>query len=164
MPQFDPAVWPTQLFWLTVSFVVLYLLMARVALPRISTILEEREFRINDSLRRAESLKQDAEAAVAAYEKLMADARAKAQEQVHSVRERAAQDAAERHAELNDRLSAEVAAAETRIAAARDQAIGELRGLAVDVAGAAVERLVGETLDPATVGRAVDGSMREVGR
>lgn len=164
MPQFDPAVWPTQLFWLTVSFVILYLLMARVALPRISTILEEREFRINDSLRRAESLKQDAEAAVAAYEKLMADARAKAQEQVHSVRERAAQDAAERHAELNDRLSAEVAAAETRIAAARDQAIGELRGLAVDVAGAAVERLVGETLDPATVGRAVDGSMREVGR
>ncbi len=164
MPQFDPAVWPTQLFWLAVSFVVLYLLMARVALPRISTILEEREFRINDSLRRAESLKQDAEAAVANYEKLMADARAKAQEQVHSVRERAAQDAAERHAELNDRLSAEVAAAETRIAAARDQAIGELRGLAVDVAGAAVERLVGETLDPATVGRAVDGSMREVGR
>lgn len=163
MPQFDPAVWPTQLFWLTVSFVVLYLLMARVALPRISTILEEREFRINDSLRRAESLKQDAEAAVAAYEKLMADARAKAQEQVHSVRERAAQDAAERHAELNDRLSAEVAAAEGRIATARDQAIGELRGLAVEVAGAAVERLVGERVDPATVDRAVDRSMREIG-
>lgn len=164
MPQFDPAVWPTQLFWLTVSFVVLYLLMARVALPRISTILEEREFRINDSLRRAESLKQDAEAAVAAYEKLMADARAKAQDQVQSVRERAARDAAERHAELNDRLSAEVAAAETRIAGARDQAIGELRGLAVDVAGAAVERLVGEKLDATTVGRAVDSSMQGVGR
>jgi F-type H+-transporting ATPase subunit b len=162
MPQFDPAVWPTQLFWLAVSFVVLYLLMARVALPRISSILEERDFRIGDSLRRAESLKQDAEAAVAAYEKLMADARAKAQEQVHAVRERAAQDAAERHAELNDRLSAEVAAAERRIAGARDQAIGELRGLAVDVAGAAVERLVGERLDPATVGRAVDRSMGEV--
>ena len=164
MPQFDPAVWPTQLFWLAVSFVVLYLLMARVALPRISTILEEREFRINDSLRRAESLKQDAEAAVAAYEKLMADARAKAQEQVHSVRERAARDAAVRHAELNDRLSAEVAAAETRIAGARDEAIGELRGLAVDVAGAAVERLVGEKLDAGTVGRAVDSSMQGVGR
>ncbi|MGZ8996542.1 MAG: F0F1 ATP synthase subunit B family protein [Rhodospirillales bacterium] len=162
MPQFDPAVWPTQLFWLTVSFVVLYLLMARVALPRISAILEERDFRIGDSLRRAEGLKQDAEAAVAAYEKLMVDARTKAQEQVHSVRERAARDAAERHAELNDRLSAEVAAAETRIAAARDQAIGELRGLAVEVAGAAVERLAGERLDPVTVGRAVDHTMREV--
>jgi F-type H+-transporting ATPase subunit b len=162
MPQFDPAVWPTQLFWLAVSFVVLYLLMARVALPRISSILEEREFRIGDSLRRAESLKQDAEAAVAAYEKLMADARAKAQEQVHSVREGAARDAAERHAELNDRLSTEVAAAETRIAAARDHAIGELRGLAVEVAGAAVERLAGEKLDAATVGKAVDRTMREV--
>lgn len=161
MPQFDPTVWSPQLVWLVISFVVLYLLMARVALPRVSSILEDREFRISDSLRRAESLKQDAESAVAAYEKLMTDARAKAQEQVHTVRERAARDAAERHAELNDRLSAEVTAAETRIAAARDRAVGELRGLAVEVAGAAVERLVGEKLDASAVNNAVDGAMRE---
>lgn len=161
MPQFDPSVWSPQLFWLVITFVVLYLLMSRIALPRVSSILEDREFRISDSLRRAESLKQDAEAAVASYEKLMADARAKAQDQVHTVRERAARDAAERHAVLSDRLSAEIAAAETRIAQARDQAVGELRGLAVEVAGAAVERLVGETMDPSTVGKAVDGAMRE---
>lgn len=161
MPQFDPSVWPPQLFWLAITFVVLYLLMSRVALPRVSSILEDREFRISDSLRRAESLRQDAEAAVAAYEKLMADARTKAQEQVHSVRERAARDAAERHAELSDRLNAEVGAAETRIAAARDQAVGQLRGLAVEVAGAAVERLVGEKVDPSAVGKAVDGAMQE---
>ncbi len=160
MPQFDLTVWSPQLVWLTISFVLLYLLMSRVALPRVSSILEDREFRISDSLRRAESLKQDAESAVAAYEKLMTDARAKAHEQVHTVRDRAARDAAERHAELNDRLSAEVAAAETRIAAARDQAVGELRGLAVEVAGAAVERLMGEKLDPAAVSTAVDGAMR----
>jgi F-type H+-transporting ATPase subunit b len=161
MPQFDPTVWSPQLVWLTVTFIVLYLLMARFALPRISGILEEREFRISDSLRRAESLKLDAEAAVAAYEKLMADARAKAQDQVRTVRERAARDAAERHAELNDRLGAEVAAAEARIATARDEAVAELRGLGVDVATAAVERLTGEQLDAATVGKAVDGAMRE---
>lgn len=161
MPQFDLSVWSPQLIWLTITFIALYLVMARVALPRVSGILEDREFRIGDSLRRAESLKQDAEAAVAAYEKLMTDARAKAQDQVRAVREGAARDAAERHAELNDRLSAEVSAAETRIAAARDQAVGELRGLAVEVAGAAVERLVGERLDPATVSKAVDGAMRE---
>ncbi|MBL8658732.1 MAG: F0F1 ATP synthase subunit B' [Rhodospirillales bacterium] len=161
MPQFDPTVWSPQLVWLIITFVLLYLLMARVALPRVSSILEDREFRISDSLRRAESLKQDAESAVAAYEKLMTDARAKAQDQVHTVRERAARDAAKRHAELNDRLSAEVAAAETRIAAARDQAVGELRGLAVEVAGAAVERLVGEKLDSSAVSNAVDGAMRE---
>ncbi len=161
MPQFDLTVWSPQLVWLTISFVLLYVLMSRVALPRVSSILEDREFRISDSLRRAESLKQDAESAVAAYEKLMTDARAKAHEQVHTVRERAARDAAERHAELNDRLSAEVAAAETRIAAARDQAVGELRGLAVEVAGAAVERLMGEKLDPAAVSTAVDGAMQE---
>jgi len=154
-------VWPPQLIWLAITFIALYLLMSRVALPRVASILEDREFRISESLRRAESLRQDAEAAVAAYEKLMAGARAKAQEQVHTVRERAARDAAERHAELGDRLGAEVSAAEARIAAARDQAVSELRGLAVEVAGAAVERLVGEKLDAATVEKAVDGAMQE---
>lgn len=161
MPQLDPSVWPPQLIWLAITFIALYLLMSRVALPRVASILEDREFRISESLRRAESLRQDAEAAVAAYEKLMAGARAKAQEQVHTVRERAARDAAERHAELGDRLGAEVSAAEARIAAARDQAVSELRGLAVEVAGAAVERLVGEKLDAATVEKAVDGAMQE---
>ena len=162
MPQFDPTVWSPQLFWLAVTFIVLYLLMTRLALPRISGILEEREFRIGDSLRRAESLKLDAEAAVAAYEKLMADARSKAHDQVRTVRERAARDAAERHAELSDRLGAEVAAAEARIAVARTEAIAELRGLAVEVAAAAVERLAGEKVDAAAIGKAVDGAMREI--
>ena len=57
MPQFDPSFWSPQIVWLIISFVVLYYLMWRFVLPRLNEILEEREFRINDSLRRAESLK-----------------------------------------------------------------------------------------------------------
>ncbi len=162
MPQFDPAVWPPQLIWLGLCFIVLYLLMSRVALPRVSAILEDREFRISDSLRKAENLKLDAESAVASYEKLMADARAKAHDQVRVVRERAAREAADRHGELGERLGAEVSAAETRIAAARDQAVASVRDLAVDVTGSAVERLVGEKFDSKAVGGAVDTAMKGV--
>ena len=61
MPQFDPAVWSPQLIWLAISFVALYFLMSRVALPRISDVLEEREFKISDALRKAEGLRDDAE-------------------------------------------------------------------------------------------------------
>ena len=155
MPQFDPAVWSPQLVWLAISFVILYLLMARVALPRVAQVVEEREFRINESLRKAEALKEQAEDAVAAYEKMMADARAKAQEQIRSVRERTAEEAAERNAELTERLSAHIAEAEARIAEAREEAVTNVRDIAVGVAQAAVERLIGK-VDARTAAAAVD--------
>ncbi len=155
MPQFDPAVWSPQLVWLAISFVVLYLLMSRVALPRVAQVLEEREFRINESLRKAEALKEQAEDAVAAYEKMMADARAKAQEQIRSVRERAAEEAADRNAELTERLSAHIAEAEARIAKAREDAVANVRDIAVDVAEAVIARLIGKA-DARSVAGAVD--------
>jgi len=160
MPQFDPAVWSPQLIWLAISFVALYFLMARVALPRISDVLEEREFKISDALRKAEGLRDDAEDAAAEYEKMMADARAKAQEEVRAVRERAAAEAAKRHAELNERLAADIAAAEGRIAEARDKAVAGVREIAEELSAAAIERLLGEKVDSKTVTTAVDASMK----
>jgi len=160
MPQFDPAVWSPQLIWLAISFVALYFLMARVALPRISDVLEEREFKISDALRKAEGLRDDAEDAAAEYEKMMADARAKAQEEVRAVRERAAAEAAKHHAELNERLAGEIAAAEGRIAEARDKAVAGVREIAEELSAAAIERLLGEKVDSKTVATAVDASMK----
>lgn len=156
MPQFDPSLFSPQIFWLIISFVALYWLMTKVALPRIKDTLEEREFRINDNLRKAEHLKKDAEDAIAAYEKLMTDARAKAQEQVNAVRERAQTDAHERHAELGERLAAEIAGAETRIAKARDEAVAGIRGMALETAALAVERLIGERPANDAVAASVD--------
>lgn len=155
MPQFDPAVWPPQLIWLAISFTILYLLMSRVALPRVSAALEDREFRINESLRKAEALKQSAEDAVAAYEKMMADARHKAQEQIRSVRERTAHEAAERHAELSERLAQQVADAEARIAKARGEAVANVREIALAITQAALQRLIGQA-DARSAGAAVD--------
>jgi F-type H+-transporting ATPase subunit b len=162
MPQFDPAVWSPQLVWLAISFIALYIVMSRVVLPRISAVLEEREFRINDALRKAEALKREAEDAALGYEKLMAEARAKAHDAVQTVRDDAAAKAAERHAELSSRLGEELTAAEARIAAARTQAVAGIRDIAVDIAGAAAERLLGEPLTKRVVTSAVDAVMKEI--
>lgn len=162
MPQFDPAVWPPQLIWMAITFVALYFIMSRVALPRISDILEAREFKINDALRKADGLRQDAEDAAAAYEKVMADARSKAQAEVRAVRERAEREAAERHAELNAKLSEEVAQAEASIADAREAAVASIREMAIEAAASATERLIGEKADAKSVGAAVDAVMKGV--
>jgi F-type H+-transporting ATPase subunit b len=159
MPQFDPAVWTPQLVWLGILFVVLYLLMAKAALPRVSEVLEEREERIDESLRRAETLRLRAEDAVATYEKTIADVRAKAAEEVWTAREQAAADSAERNAQLGQRLAAEINAAEERIHRAREAAISGLRDVAITVSGAAVERLVGQRVEPKALASAVDAAL-----
>jgi F-type H+-transporting ATPase subunit b len=161
MPQFDLALWPPQIVWLVICFVALYVIMARGALPRIAEILEEREFRINDSLRKAEGLRQDAEDAIAQYEQMMAEARTKAQEQVRSTRERAAREAAERHDELTQRLAREIQIAEAGIAQAREQAVARIRDMAVDVSGLAVERLIGVRPAADAVAGSVDKTLGE---
>ena len=163
MPQFDPSVWSPQIIWLIISFVALYYLMWRFVLPRLGEVLEEREFRIADSLRRAENLKQDAEQAMAAYEKLMADARAKAQDQVQAAHARADQLAAERHAELGERLADDVASAEARIAKAREEAVAGIRGMAAEAATLAVEKLIGVRPEQQSVLAAIDETMKGAG-
>src|SRR5688500_15289978 len=87
-PPFQRETFASQLVWLTLTFVLLYVLMARVALPRIGAIMDERRARIADDLAQAERLKGESDAALAAYEKALADARARAQSLANETRER----------------------------------------------------------------------------
>lgn len=161
MPQLNPAVWMPQIIWMVITFCLLWFLVHRLVLPRLSQVLDDREFRINDSLRKAEALKRDAEDAVAAYERMMADARSKARDTVRAVRERSAQQAAERHGQLTERLNKEIEAAEARIAQARDEALAGIRDIAVSISEATVEKLIGAKIDSRTLAAAVDHSLRE---
>ena len=161
MPQFDPAVWMPQLIWLAIIFLALYLLMSKVALPRVSEVLEEREERINDSLRKAERLKLHAEQAIASYEKTIVDVRANAAEVLREAREEAAAESAKQNAELNERLAVEVGAAEERINRARQEAIAGLRDVAITVSGAALERLIGQRIEETALTSTVDSVLQE---
>ncbi len=157
LPQLDHTKFAPQLVWLAISFVALYLIMSRMTLPKVAQVLEERQQKIDENLRKAETLKAEAEAAAEAYEQALADARSKAQDVLRQVHNELAGEAATRNAELTARLTDEVAAAEARIATARDEALSKVSEMAVEVTHAAVERLTGESLDEKTVAKAVDG-------
>jgi len=143
MPQLDYHTFVPQLFWLAISFVVLYALMSRLALPKVRGVIEGRRHHLDSDLGRAAALKQEAEAALTAYQKTLADARATAQETLRQAGERLAAEAAERQRQLAATLAAQVTAAEARIAASKEQALGEIRGIAAEVGGAIVEKLTG---------------------
>src|SRR5665213_2141049 len=115
MPQFDIATFPPQIFWLAVTFLVLYLVMALVGLPRVGIIKRRREH-ISDDLDKAQRMKAEAEAVIAAYERALAEARTKAQATMRETMERLNIDAAEQQKKLAESLHAETAKAERRIA------------------------------------------------
>jgi len=160
MPQLDVTTFAPQLFWLAVSFIVLYVLMTKVALPRVGAAIAERRARIDGDLERAAQMKSDAEEVMFAYERALAEARAQAQETVRQTSERLAAATAERQREAGAKLAEQTAAAEKRIAAARDAALTNVRSIAVDVARTAAQRLTGVDVDEAHAGAAVDAVMK----
>jgi F-type H+-transporting ATPase subunit b len=147
-PPFDAQTFASQLFWFALAFIALYLLMSRVALPRVGSILEARRQRIEADLAEAQRLKGESDAAIAANEKALAEARGRAQTLANETREKAAKAAEARRKEVDTKLQAHIAEAEKTIAATRSAAMGNVHRIASDTAPAIVQRLAGIT--PAT--------------
>jgi F-type H+-transporting ATPase subunit b len=161
MPQLDFSTFPSQIFWLTVTFVILYVLMAKLALPKVGAVLAQRRARIDGDLERAGQMKAEAEAVMAAYERSLADARAQAQATLRETMERFNVEAAKHQREAAEKLAREAAAAERRIGEAKAQALADLRGVAVDIARATSLKLVGLDIDESRAATAVDQVMKE---
>jgi len=124
MPQLDPTTYGNQIFWLLIALVAIYLILSRVALPRIAAILAERQGTITNDIASAEDLKAKAEAAEQAYEKALADARAEAQ-----------RIAGETKAKIQADLNVAIRKADAKIAekaAESEQAIAEIRAGAIE--------------------------------
>ena len=162
-PPFQSEHFPSQLVWLTISFVLLYVLMSKLALPRIAGILAQRSRLIGDDLAAAEKLKEQSDTARAAYEKALADARARAQGIASSTREQQARAAEAANKQLEAQLNARLATAEQSIAASRAAAMGHVRAIASDTASAIVERLIGKAPDAQELAAALGDGSGKVG-
>jgi F-type H+-transporting ATPase subunit b len=161
MPQLDLATFPPQLIWLAITFAVLYLLMAKLGLPRVGHAIGQRRERVEGDLEKAQQMKAEAEAVIAAYERALAEARQVAQQTLKETTDRLNAEAAERQRKLAERLGAETVAAERRILEAKTAALGNIREVAVEVARAAAAKLTGAEVDPSRATAAVEAAMRE---
>jgi F-type H+-transporting ATPase subunit b len=161
MPQLDVSTFTPQLVWLAITFVVLYLLMSKLGLPRVNAILEARRKRVDDDLARAAEIKAEADAVVAAYQRTLAEARARAQAAIKERTDKFATEAAERQRQLAESLAEQTRAAEREIGAAKERAFSEIRNVAVDVARSVTEKLTGSAADEARLAPAVDRAMAE---
>lgn len=156
MPQLNPADFMPQLFWLFVTFITLYVILAKAGLPRIARLRDERTTRIANDLETAERLKREADAAAAANAAALAEARAKAAELAERTRETLKAQAESRQQAVADRLAGDIEAAEAKIAAAKQQALSEMRDVAAEACRDIVAKLTGMKLDEQAVKSAVD--------
>jgi F-type H+-transporting ATPase subunit b len=159
-PPFQKETFASQLVWLAITFVALYLMISRIAVPRISGILEERSKRIEGDFAAAQRMKDESEAALAAYEKSLADARNRAQAIGAEIRDKLHAEGEERRKALEGKLATQLADAEKQIATTKTAAMANVRGIAVDAAAAIVERLIGSAPPAAAVGSAVDAALK----
>src|SRR5262245_41174027 len=158
LPQLDVETYPGQLFWLVITFGLLFILLSRVTLPRIAASIAARKNRIEGDLGAAERSKKDASDALAAYEAALAQARNKALAVADENRKRIVGeiDALKHRAEAKalDAMSK----AEARIAAERTRAEGNIRSAAAEAAASIVERLLGIPVSGDEAMAAVDGA------
>ncbi|MEE2761145.1 MAG: F0F1 ATP synthase subunit B' [Pseudomonadota bacterium] len=159
MPQFDVTTFPTQLIWLVIAFIILYVLMERVALPRIGQVLEERQEKIDDNLDAAEQLRTEAESEAEAYEAALVQAREQARGAIQEAARNGAEEASRRQEELGRNLADQIKAAEENIVAAKQDAVASIREVALVAAGNATERLIGIKPSEAAVAAAVDRAL-----
>ncbi len=160
-PPFDPETFGSQLFWLAITFGLLYYLMAKVALPRIATILEERNDRIADDLAEAEKLKRETDEAIAAYEQALGEARQNAHGIAHAARDKAKAKIDADRKGIEAGLGEKIKAAEAEIATVTAGALADLDMIARDAAEAIVAVLVGDGVSTAEIATAVDAVRKE---
>ena len=159
-PPFQKETFASQLVSFAIAFVLLYVIVSRIALPRVGGLLAARQGMIENDLAQAQKLKDESDAALKAYENELAAARSRAQAIGNETREKlSAQSDAERKA-LEARLAGKLEAAEASIATTRQTAMGNVRSIAADAAAAIVQRLTGALPDGKAVEAAVDASLK----
>ncbi|NWG46999.1 MAG: F0F1 ATP synthase subunit B' [Alphaproteobacteria bacterium] len=163
LPQLDTSTYAGQLFWLALTFVFLYLMMSRVALPRVASVLEERRERIAADLDKAEELRGESEAAVAAYEAALAEARAKAVRIANDTRARVQAEIDALKAETDAELKLKLTEAEARIEAMKESALAKVRGIAGEAMVAIVGQILGQSVDADTADRYVTAELNARG-
>lgn len=142
-PPFDPTTYSSQLFWLVICFTFLYVVLSKLALPRIGEVLEERRDRIQRDLDKAAQLREETETAIATYEEALASARAKANTIADETRAKLNSEIADERAQIEQEITKKALDAEASIRQAKTEALGQVNKIAAQTTETIVEKLIG---------------------
>ena len=161
MPQLDITWYPAQFFWMVITFTIMFLLISQVVVPRISKLLDERQHRIDEDLKRAEKLKAEVETITEAYEKVITEANTTAHDSLQKVRNEITLIAEQREKEMSDKLEKQIKAGEERVSQAKDNALKQVREISLETTSATVEKLSGIKVKDEELKDSVEKAIKE---
>lgn len=147
LPQLDPTWFASQIFWLVITFVFLYIYFSRTVLPSLSSTLENRQDLIQSDLDTAQDLKNEAEEVQASYEKILEEARIKASNLHIEIEQSISEKSAKEYNEFQDRMMKELQLSEVRISKSTKEAMDDMTSIVAEIASDAAEKIVGVSTD-----------------
>ncbi|MCI5060463.1 MAG: hypothetical protein MRY79_05250 [Alphaproteobacteria bacterium] len=156
LPQFDPTWFASQVFWLAISFAILYFFFAKKTLPDISSVIENRKNHIQADIESAEKLTAEADSVQEAYQKGLEKSQNQAAKVIQDTETKMKEKAARSFDEFRERSESRMKEAEERIAESTETAMDEMNQMAAEVASIAVEKIIGQPTDAGSVKTLID--------
>ena len=163
MPQLNPEFWISQIFWLTLTFGILYLVLSKLILPKISANLESRKSQILENIEAAEKQREDSETKLKEYEEIISKSRVDAKTIFNQSREKALKDINAKREVLDKQIDDEIVKAEQEIKILRESAPDKINKIAIETSSELVQKLIGAEINNSSISAIVDDLSRRNG-
>ena len=163
MPQLNPEFWISQIFWLTLTFGILYLVLSKLILPKISANLESRKLQILENIEAADKQREDSETKLKDYEEIISKSRLDAKTIFKQAREKALKDINAKREVLDKQIDDEINKAEEEIKTLRKSAPDKINKIAIETSSELVQKLIGAEVNNSSISAIVDDLSRRNG-
>ena len=163
MPQLNPEFWVSQIFWLTLTFGIMYVVLSKIILPKISVNLESRKSEIQENIEAAENQRQKSESKLLEYNKILSKSKLEAKNIFKDAREKAMQDINSKKEVLNNQIDDEIKKAEQEIVLLKKTAPEKINKIAIDTSSELVQKLIGANVNNSSISAIVDDLLKRNG-
>jgi len=163
MPQLNPEFWISQVFWLTLTFGILYIFLSKLILPKISNNLESRKSQILENIEAAEKQREDSEKKLKEYEEIIYKSKIEAKNIFYQAREKALKDINDKKRVLDNQIDEEISKAEEEIKTLREGAPDKINKIAIETSSELILKLIGTEVNNSSISAIVDDFSRRNG-
>ena len=156
MPQLNPEFWVSQIVWLVLTFGILYIVLSKLILPKISDNLESRKSQILENIETAETQREKSEKKLREFEKIILDSKLEAKNHFNEIRQRALEDINNKRSELEKEIDKEINAAEEEINNLKINSNEKIKNIAVETSAELIKQLIGEEVNNSSISAIVD--------